>query len=106
MSDDGKDRGVEFRWSTGAGNATTGFFGFDRSTQRFTFIPSGTNVSEVFSGSYGVIEANITGTAITATIFTGGTFNGTFIGSFAGYASTANAVTVDAVELVYIIRHL
>lgn len=57
-SDDNKDRGVEFRWHNGT-SAKIGFFGFDDSTGKFTFIPDATNTSEVFSGSLGEIEAKI-----------------------------------------------
>jgi hypothetical protein len=52
--DDNKDRGVEFKWNNGVSNKT-GFFGFDDSSGYFTFIPDGTNTSEVFSGSPGGI---------------------------------------------------
>ena len=51
-SDDNKDRGVEFRWHNGSA-AKVGFFGYDDSTSKFTFIPDATNSSEVFSGSVG-----------------------------------------------------
>jgi hypothetical protein len=51
-NDDNKDRGIEFRWHDGT-NAKLGFFGFDDSTSKFTFIPDSTNASEVFSGSAG-----------------------------------------------------
>jgi hypothetical protein len=54
-SDDNKDRGVEFRWHNGSA-AKVGFFGFDDSTGKFTFIPDATNSSEVFSGSLGAID--------------------------------------------------
>jgi hypothetical protein len=57
-SDDGKDRGVEYRWHNGTA-AKVGFFGFDRSTGKFTFIPDATNTGEVFSGTKGVIDASI-----------------------------------------------
>lgn len=56
--DDNKDRGVEFRWHNGSTDKL-GFFGFDDSTGKFTFIPDGTNTSEVFSGTKGEIDANI-----------------------------------------------
>jgi hypothetical protein len=63
-SDDNKDRGIEFRYHTGSG-AKVGFFGFDDSAGKFTFIPDATNSSEVFSGTAGTIvatfEGNITG---------------------------------------------
>lgn len=54
-SDDNKDRGVEFRWHNGT-SAKTGFFGYDDSTGRFTFIPDATNTSEVFSGTVGDLQ--------------------------------------------------
>jgi hypothetical protein len=57
-SDDAKDRGVEFRWHNGS-VAKVGFFGYDRSTGKFTFIPDATNSSEAFSGTKGTLDANI-----------------------------------------------
>ena len=67
---DDKDRGIEFKWHDGA-NAKVGFFGFDDSVGKFTFIPDATNSSEVFSGTAGTIVANlegaVTGNASTAT---------------------------------------
>ena len=51
-SDDNKDRGIEFRYHTGAA-AKRGFFGWDDSASVFTVIPDATNTSEVFSGSAG-----------------------------------------------------
>lgn len=56
-SDDNKDRGIEFRYYSGS--AKTGFFGYDDSTGKFTFIPDATNTSEVFSGTKGEIDANV-----------------------------------------------
>ena len=55
--DDNKDRGIEFKWNNGA--AKVGFFGFDDSTGKFTFIPDATNTSEVFSGTKGELDANV-----------------------------------------------
>lgn len=57
-SDDNKDRGVEFRWHSGS-SAKLGFFGFDDSTGKFTFIPDASNSSEVFSGTIGELDAKI-----------------------------------------------
>ncbi len=65
-SDDNKDRGIEFRWHDGS-SAKVGFFGFDDSTGKFTFIPDATNSSEVFSGTAGTIVAALEGNASTAT---------------------------------------
>lgn len=58
VSDDSKDRGIEFRWHDGT-TAKLGFFGFDDSTGKFTFIPDATNTSEVFSGTKGELDANV-----------------------------------------------
>jgi hypothetical protein len=63
-SDDNKDRGIEFRYHTGSG-AKVGFFGYDDSASKFTFIPDATNSSEVFSGSVGTILANLEGSLTT-----------------------------------------
>lgn len=57
-SDDNKDRGVEFRWHNGSA-AKIGFFGFDDSTGKLTFIPDATNSNEVFAGTTGEIDAKI-----------------------------------------------
>jgi len=56
-ANDGKDRGIEFHYNTGSGD-TLGFFGYDISAGKFTFIPDATNASEVFSGTAGTILAN------------------------------------------------
>ena len=58
--DDNKDRGIQFQWHNGT-SAKVGFFGFDDSTGRFTFIPDATNTAEVFGGAVGTIDANLTG---------------------------------------------
>tara|TARA_B100001109_G_scaffold253726_1_gene251967 strand:+ start:173 stop:997 length:825 start_codon:yes stop_codon:yes gene_type:complete len=63
-SDDNKDRGIEFRYHTGSG-AKVGFFGYDDSASKFTFIPDATNSSEVFSGAVGTILANLEGSLTT-----------------------------------------
>jgi hypothetical protein len=63
-SDDGKDRGIEFRWYDT--QARVGFFGFDDSTGKFTFIPQATNSSEVFSGTKGTVDV---GSVETSTLF-------------------------------------
>ena len=55
-SDDGLDRGIEYRWYDAGAltpGARVGFFGVDQSATTFTFIPNATNSSEVFSGNPG-----------------------------------------------------
>ena len=54
-----------------------GFFGFDVSTGKFTFIPDATNSSEVFSGTAGTVVANLEGTADVATSVTASANNST-----------------------------
>lgn len=58
VPNDGKDRGIEFNYNLGAGDKV-GFFGYDISSGKFTFIPDATNTSEVFSGTTGTVVANI-----------------------------------------------
>ena len=55
--DDNKDRGIEFNYFDTT--AKVGFFGFDDSTGKFTFIPDATNTNEVFSGTTGEIDAKL-----------------------------------------------
>jgi cytoskeletal protein CcmA (bactofilin family) len=54
---DAKDRGIEFRWHDGQ-EAQIGFFGFDHSTKRFTFIPYAENDGEIFAGAIGGLDAD------------------------------------------------
>ena len=49
VSDDAKDRGVEFRYYSGA--AKKGFFGWDNSQAKYWLLKDATNTSEVFSGT-------------------------------------------------------
>lgn len=54
-----KDRGIEFKWygtRDGTTGSKIGFFGFDNSTQRFTYIPTATNVNEIINGTPGDVE--------------------------------------------------
>ena len=46
---DGKDKGILFQWHNGTA-ARTGFFGYDSSDARFTFIENATETSAVISG--------------------------------------------------------
>lgn len=57
-ADDNKDRGIEFLYHNGS-VAKTGFFGFDDSTGKLTFIPDANNTSEVFTGTKGEVDANV-----------------------------------------------
>ena len=65
-SDDDKDRGVAFRWHNGSA-AKNGWFGYDDSASKFTFVPDATISGEVISGTVGnAIFGNIEGTITTA----------------------------------------
>ena len=71
-SNDGRDRGIEFFWYDEVASAQKeGFFGFDNSSQKFTFIPRssyiGTGDSDIFAGTpgtavFGTVEANVIAT--------------------------------------------
>jgi hypothetical protein len=81
--DDGKDRGIEFKYFNGT--AKTGFFGFDDSTGYFTFIPDATNTNEAFTGTMGDIQAtNFRGNLI-------GNANSSSTSVFASQALSANS---------------
>jgi len=88
VEDDNKDRGIEFNWHDGT-SAKAGFFGFDDSTGRFTFIPDATNTSEVFSGTLGDIEV---GDIIADNLAVSGTITGDVTGNLTGNALTATAL--------------
>lgn len=64
VSDDNKDRGVEFRYFDT--QARIGFMGYDDSAGEFVFLTNATNTSEVFSGTKATINANISGSNINA----------------------------------------
>jgi len=80
-SDDNKDRGIEFKYHTGSA-AKVGFFGFDDSAGKFTFIADATNSSEVFSGTAGTIVASVEGNV-----------TGDLVGSVSG-ATTVTGTTL------------
>ncbi len=92
-TDDSKDRGIEFRWHNGVASKV-GFFGFDRSSQKFTFIPDATNSSEVFSGTAGnVIFSTGEFTSLSTTDLT--TTNLTVTNTITGNIQTASALATS-----------
>ena len=74
-SDDNKDKGMAFAWHNGSA-AKVGFFGFDESTAKFTFIPdSSESGSQIMTGTAGnVAFGTITGTSLDGCTVNGGTF--------------------------------
>jgi len=97
-SDDNKDRGIEFRWHNGSA-AKVGFFGFDDSTGKFTFVPDATNSSEVFSGTKGDIDVNdISANAGTFGSNVGVTGNVTASGSFIIGSADMNEADLEKLD--------
>jgi len=92
-SDDNKDRGIEFRYHSGTA-ASVGFFGYDDSTESFTFLTGATNSSEVFSGTRGTLDVGATTVRASATqdgIVIAGRSGGT-----SSYAVTVTPTTLSA----------
>lgn len=108
LSDDSKDRGVEFKWHNGT-VAKVGFFGFDDSTGKFTFIPDATNTSEVFSGTTGELDAKIDWSnvnskpdpvvTVTLTGEVTGTGSVTLTDLASGTATISTTISADSVAL-------
>ena len=77
-SNDGKDRGVEFRYYDGS--AKIGFFGYDRSANQFAFVTDATNTAEVLAGTDGALRAgslNLTGSGTTLDVDADANIDGT-----------------------------
>ena len=92
---DTQDRGIEFRRFSGS--AITGFFGLSNASGRFTFIPNANvTANNTYAGSIGVIEANITGTAITATNLYGTLVGNSASATTAGLATTAQNLNISS----------
>ena len=64
-SDDGKDRGIEFRYYDSS--AKIGFFGYDNSADEFVYLTDVTNTSEVMAGTAGNISVgNVKSSSLTS----------------------------------------
>ena len=73
-SNDSKDKGIEFRYHDGS--PRVGFFGYDEDAGNFTFLTAASgSTNQVFSGTKGTINANLTGNmsggTVSATTITG-----------------------------------
>jgi len=95
-SDDNLDRGMQFRWHNGSA-AKLGFFGYDDSTGKFTFIPDATDTSSVMSGTaggvtFGAIEGT-TGTFSAGVSATTLALSGS-LGSYDGSNPTAGQLLI------------
>ena len=91
-ADDGKDRGIEFRYHDGT-NSKLGYFGFDDSDGTFTFIPDATNNSEVFSGNAGSAKFNGLSLTTQLTVSSGGTGRNTLTNNAVLIGNGTDAVT-------------
>jgi len=95
-SDDNLDRGMQFRWHNGSA-AKLGFFGYDDSTGKFTFIPDATDTSSVMSGTAGDVAfgavAATSGTFSAAVSATNLTLSGS-LGSYDGSNPTAGQLLI------------
>ena len=77
-SNDGKDRGVEFRYYDST--AKVGFFGLDRSSLEYVFLTAATNTNEVHSGTDGDLRAgslNLTGSGTALDVDANANIDGT-----------------------------
>jgi microcystin-dependent protein len=107
-SDDNLDRGVQFSWHTGSA-ARSGFFGFDDSSGKFTFIPNATITGNVVSGTKGTLDANIEWTdvlnkpdpvvTVTLTGDVTGTANTTLTDLASGTVSVSTTIAANSVAL-------
>jgi hypothetical protein len=67
---DGLDKGIEFRWHNGTAQKS-GFFGYDSSAKRFTFLEDATNTNDAFSGTPSDVRfGNALLTDLSFTVFT------------------------------------
>jgi len=73
---DGMDKGILFQWHNGT-SAKQGFFGYDSSDARFTFIEDATNASEVISGAAANVKFG--NTLLNSMTFTSGNYLNTSV---------------------------
>ena len=104
-SNDALDKGIEFRWHNGTA-AKLGFFGFDESTEEFTYIPDATNTSNVMSGTKGTANFGTLKLDNALTVPYGGTgrttatSNGILYGGGTGTMGVTAAGTWDSTHSV------
>jgi hypothetical protein len=80
---DGKDRGVEFRYyGTEVEPSKIGFMGWNNSSGKFTILLNATNQSEQFSGDIATLQANLEGNILSnSASINSGFINNTEIGT-------------------------
>lgn len=107
-TDDGKDRGIHYRWHNGTA-PKQGFFGFDDSTGKFVFIPDATDSGDVFHGTTGEIDAKLDWSnvnnkpdpvvTVTLTGDVTGTASATLTDLTSGTASISTTIAANSVAL-------
>ena len=104
-SNDALDKGIEFRWHNDTA-AKLGFFGFDESTEEFTYIPDATNTNNVMSGTKGTANFGTLKLDNALTVPYGGTgrttatANGILYGNGTGTMGVTAAGTWDSTHSV------
>jgi len=104
-SNDALDKGIEFRWHNDTA-AKLGFFGFDESTEEFTYIPDATNTNNVMSGTKGTANFGTLKLDNALTVPYGGTgrttatSNGILYGAGTGTMGVTAAGTWDSTHSV------
>ena len=105
---DDTDRGIEFNYfeatSSTGGVPQLGWFGWKKSTGKFTFIKNATNTNEVFTGTLGEFELGAV-TAASITLVTGGNFININCGSLLNVSKITgcgNKLDIDASNTVNI----
>jgi len=94
-SNDALDKGIEFRWHNDTA-AKLGFFGFDESTEEFTYIPDATNTSNVMSGTKGTANFGTLKLDNALGVPYGGTGRTTFTSNGIAYGNGAGTMGVTA----------
>ena len=102
-SNDGKDRGVEFRYYDGS--AKVGFFGYDRSANQFAFLTSATNTNEDITGTDGDLRVgslNLTGSGTSLDVDANANIDGTLTvdGQITSQVSSGPALVIPTTDKI------
>ena len=103
VSNDAKDRGVEFRYYDGS--AKVGYFGLDRSSLEFAFLTDATNNSEIFTGTDGALRVgsiHVTGAGQSVDIDSNANIDGTLTvdGQITSQVSSGPALVIPTTDKI------
>lgn len=95
-SNDGLDRGIEYQWydDGSPAGAKLGFFGYDNSAGKFTFIQDATNTGSVITGDPGTVLFGTLELTTDLEVQYGGTGVSTFTQNGIVYGNAANPLQV------------